>query len=776
MKIFFKQILPLLFGLLFYSCNEKKIEKENKVPQIEVASRVDMGKFQSQFYLGAHLCREPMPPMEELKRDMETLKKNGFNLVKLQEQWAINEPEEGKYDFSKYEELISYAKKLGMYVYLGITMEQAPAWLYEKYPDCRMVGRDGTPIVFEAQSPIPADGKPGPCFDNPNAKEEQRKFIRKLVEVLGKYDNVLVWNTWQEIGYWPDRIVGQPVCYCKYTMNAFREWLKEKYSSLDNLNRQWNTNYTKWEYISPSRNYKQKIGIPQNINWDYFMENVKISNTLKERAAAIREVDKLNRPVFAHLGDWNYGSGRDWHYARSQDFLGSSTYPASNWGELDDWDDENYNNGNKLNEYKAKLNEMWRMLALRFDFLRSCNVPGHPVWAAEFQGGPVSTGFHKGRVPSAADMRRWMLTAIGAGVNTISFWVTRAEIMAAETNGFSLLDSQGDSTERFNEAARVGKALIRHADIFGKPSWTGSRVAIFVNEENYEFCANLPLAVENLEFSTRGWHRLLWDAGIPVDFISASTLDETDLNKYNALIMPFPVSISDTILIKLARYVENGGNLISEAGLARFNENGYSNRGEISKFASQFFGVKQTGYTMVSEPDNGHRWSPQPRTWGEFLPPAMLIGKDDLNGQQTRANFYLQTFDCLDSKPCLWYGNKIAGTVKNYGKGKAWLFGTYIGHSGTAYRDNYTPEFVKSLMKKCGIEPEHEGKLLVRKRKVKGQEALFITNPTNQKITEQLDIGEWKIAYTLFDEPVEIADKKINITLESLDVAVVLLQ
>ena len=769
-------LIILLTSFLIGSCNTDTNKKEEGSSIHRVESKADLDQFQQQFYLGSHLCREPMPPMDELKRDMETLKANGFNLIKLQEQWAVNEPEEGQYDFSKYEELIAYAKKLGMRVYLGLTMEQAPAWLYKKYPDCRMVGIDGTPIIYEAQSPMPADGKPGPCFDHPGARAAQRAFIHALVKALGKYDNVIVWNTWQEIGYWSERLVGQKVCYCQNTMNAFRSWLKEKYVSLDNLNKQWNTHYAQWDYISPSRNYKQRIALPQNINWDYFMDNVKISNTLKERAADIREADSSNRPVFAHLGDWSYGSGRDWTYARSQDFLGSSSYPSSNWGEFNDWDDENYNNPGKQNEYEAKLDEMWRMLAIRFDYLRSANKEGHPVWAAEFEGGPVSTGFHKGRIPSAADMKRWMLTAIGSGVNTISFWVTRAEIMAAETNGFSLLDSEGDSTERLSEASRVGKALIRHGDIFARPSWGGAKVAIFVNEDNYQFSINMPRAVEHLEFSTRGWHRLLWDAGIPVDFIEASSLREVDLNKYSAIIMPFPVSISDSILNQLSAYVEKGGNLISEAGVARFDENGYSNRGEISKAASKLFGVKQESYTMVREPGNASRWSPYARTWGEFLDAASLTGKNELEGVKTPANFYIQTFQTIDSKPCLYYKEKVAGTVRNYGKGNAWLLGTYVGHNGTAYRNKETPEFVKSLMKKCNVFPEHEGKLLVRKRIIKGEEAWIVTNPTGQKVTESLTIGNWKNATDLFDQAIEIRNGKISLTLSSLEVGVVLLK
>ena len=34
--------------------------------------------------VGSHLCGEPMPPMSELKQDMENLKRHGFNLIKLQ--------------------------------------------------------------------------------------------------------------------------------------------------------------------------------------------------------------------------------------------------------------------------------------------------------------------------------------------------------------------------------------------------------------------------------------------------------------------------------------------------------------------------------------------------------------------------------------------------------------------------------------------------------------------------------------------------------------------
>jgi hypothetical protein len=65
--------------------------------------------------------------------------------------------------------------------------------------------------------------------------------------------------------------------------------------------------------------------------------------------------------------------------------------------------------------------------------------------------------------------------------------------------------------------------------------------------------------------------------------------------------------------------------------------------------------------------------------------------------------------------------------------------------------------------------------LLVRKRKINGKEAWIITNPTGQKVKEQIDLGDWENAMTLFDEPIEIKNKRITVSLESLEVSIILI-
>ena len=215
--------------------------------------------------------------------------------------------------------------------------------------------------------------------------------------------------------------------------------------------------------------------------------------------------------------------------------------------------------------------------------------------------------------------------------------------------------------------------------------------------------------------------------------------------------------------------------MICEAGVARVNENSYSNRGEISAAASELFGAIPLSFTMVREPGGERRWSPWDRTWGEFLESTSLKGAGELNGKEALANVYIQTFDAVDSAPCLFFEDKIAGTVRRNGKGKAWLLGTYVGHNGTAYRNKGTQEFVATLMKRCNVLPVHSGELLVRKRRIKDKEAWIVTNPTDHEVTEVLRVGDWSTATDLFEKSLEIADKRTQLSVGSLDVKVVLL-
>jgi len=419
---------------------------------------------------------------------------------------------------------------------------------------------------------------------------------------------------------------------------------------------------------------------------------------------------------------------------------------------------------------------------MSIDYIRSSNPDGVPIWGAEFQGGPVmgcgitsSREFHKGRVPSGKDMTRWMLTSVGAGVTAISFWVTRAEVMAQENNGFSLLDSMGDTTDRFEATSNVGKALHRYPDLFALPSKPKANVAIVVNEENYQYCKSFSNTDRHLVFSTRGWYHLLWKNGYPVDFVSICDITIETSAQYQALIMPFPLSLSNEQSLTLKAYVESGGNLICEGAAGRMNENGMAVRGELSPIIAEMAGVKHKDFTMVREPNGGRRWTPEERTWGEFLDTTRMTGKGEFEGLEMLANFYLETFTCTTGKPVFMAGNDVCGTVNDVGKGTFYLIGSFIGHNGTAYFEPSMLTIVEKLMQQCGVQTQKIGELLVQKRIGKNKEAWIITNPTENDVIEIFDISTMKNLETLLGEKVIISDVNGKMAIKSLDVVVLVL-
>ncbi len=47
-------------------------------------------------------------------------------------------------------------------------------------------------------------------------------------------------------------------CFSDYTLNAFREWLKQQYGSLERLNAEWETSFAKWGEVAPMTTYEIK--------------------------------------------------------------------------------------------------------------------------------------------------------------------------------------------------------------------------------------------------------------------------------------------------------------------------------------------------------------------------------------------------------------------------------------------------------------------------------------------------------------------------------------
>ena len=709
------------------------------------------------FPFGTHVYREPPLPLEQIAADLPLLKRLGFSMIKIQESWSTDEKHEGEIDLSRVERVVSDARQNGLLVYFGITMEQAPAWLWRKYPDASMVYEDGTPHNDPTQYLLPADGKPGPCWHHPEARRAGERFVETVGRTIGKYDNILVWNVFQEIGFWPLRPGHVGLCYCKYSLAEFRRWLQTRYQSLDDLNTKWRTDFGTWDELEPPRSFTQ---VPSFIDWRFFMDDVTLTGSLRWKAEAFRRSDPRRRRILAHTSSPVFGSTAEWQYARSLDVFGSSAYPS--WGEPENPD---LSSDDRVRHSQAPYEQLWSDVLMKFDYIRSASVNGE-FWTAELEGGRAGGGVTPGRVPDPGDIRRWVLGCAATGARGICFWNHRSEPFWSEASGFGLLDRTGTSTPRAEEAGRLARALAAHGELFAKGEHPKPQIGIVVWERLWQFVSGTGSEVKDqYQASLRGIYKALWREGYTVDFVNAEQVPASG-SEYKVLIAPAPICLSREIADNLRNYVKTGGVLISEACPGRFDEYGFNNIGEMAPGLAELFGATHKQLAAWTQPRIATQGGQNSWT---------LSGTGPVAGHEITATFYLQLLSLTTATPIFTHRGVPAGTVNQFGSGRAYLVGTFMGKPVLDSEGSGNQTAIAALVRAAGAAPQNSGKLLTRRRVLGTKSALFLVNPTHEDVQESVAVKGAQSVLDLLSGSVPVRNGTVDVRVPPLDIVCLIL-
>jgi len=93
-------------------------------------------------------------------------------------------------------------------------------------------------------------------------------------------------------------------CFSSYTLKAFREWLKTRYHSFQELNREWDTDFSSWDEVEPMTTYEVKNRERKNLAegklenyapWADHREfmDITFASTLDRMRRIIRQIDPL---------------------------------------------------------------------------------------------------------------------------------------------------------------------------------------------------------------------------------------------------------------------------------------------------------------------------------------------------------------------------------------------------------------------------------------------------------------------------------------------------
>ena len=192
------------------------------------------------FSLG--VCYYPEHWPEDLWRDdFQRMRDLSFSVIRVAEfAWTIFEPEEGSFSFDFFDRAIDLAHEHGLKVILGTPTATPPAWLTHKYPEVLNVTQAGVQYQHGERRHY-----------NYNAqvyRELSAQLVRKLAEHYGHHPAVIGWQIDNELNCQID------VFYSEADQTAFQIWLKDKYSTLAELNHAWGTTfwnqtYTAWAQV-----------------------------------------------------------------------------------------------------------------------------------------------------------------------------------------------------------------------------------------------------------------------------------------------------------------------------------------------------------------------------------------------------------------------------------------------------------------------------------------------------------------------------------------------
>jgi beta-galactosidase len=662
------------------------------------------------------------------RKDLQQIKDLGFNTVRCWVEWMNNEPVEGQYDFSTLETLVDLAGEVGLRVIVQVYIDSAPDWVGQKYPDSKFVASNGLPVESQAS--------PGFCFDHLEVRKKILSFFTEAAKVVKDKPAFYGWDLWSEphIINWAEvyhlgNAEYMQFCYCHSTMARFREWLKIKYKTLDDLNGAWYRTFQNWEEVEPPR-FGTILTYTDFIDWKNFIAD-KLAEDLAMKADAVRKVvpqsvvtSHSSIPGLLTKPNWN-GTPDDRKMANSVDYYGASIYPKHAWT-IKPWSPYFRASGH--------------------DFTRSMTLTNGGFYIGELQAGYGVFGMKVSEPVVPMDMRDWMWTSVAYGARAVNIYAYYPMSSGYESGGYGLIELDGKVTDRAIAAGKVAKVVTKNMGLFLEAHPPKAKVAVLYNPLSHMVGGQQsftgegqPIGYNNLSESLQGIHRAFFERGILVDFLHVMDLVPERLNEYRLLIVPYPVMMSKANIQRLIDFVKEGGTLVAEARCGWIDERGFSSDVYPGGGLHEVFGCREDSLLPLRETSKIIIKAPH-----ESLP--FLRQGDHLD-----ALFFEESFELIDDKSVVlaeFDDGKPAMVYAPYGKGKAIIVGSFIGSAYHHFQNSNNAKFLTGLAQWLGISNPVEAsslekEVLVEARVLEGQKhkILFGFNRGEKRTTAKFEVA-----------------------------------
>ncbi|MGO4106910.1 beta-galactosidase [Paenibacillus sp. YAF4_2] len=639
--------------------------------------------------------------------DLRMFKLAGIDVATLNVfAWAKNQPDEETYDFTWLDEMMDKLHADGVGVCLATSTAAHPAWMARKYPDVLQVDFNGNKRKF--------GGRHNSCPNSPTFRKYSVRMAEKLAERYKDHPALLIWHINNEYG-------GAGNCYCDNCEAAFRVWLKERYGTIEAVNRAWNTAFWghifyDWEdIVLPSGRSEEWYGANgrtdtnfQGLSLDYMrFHSDSLLDCYKLEYEAVKK-QTPDIPVTTNL----MGAFKklDYHkWAKHMDVVS--------------WD--NYPRFDTPHSYTAMMHDLMRGLKDGQPFMLMEQTPSQQNWQP----------YNSLKRPGV--MRLWSYQAVARGADTILFFQLRRSVGACEKYHGAVIEHVGhEHTRVFRECAELGAELGKLGDTL-LDSRVKAKVAILFDWENWwaiEMSSGPTIALKYVDEAHK-FYDALYRAGIAAEVVSV----EADLSGYDLVIAPVMYMVKQGVADKLEKFVEAGGSVISTYFSGIVNETDLVTLGGYPGELRKLFGIWAEEIDALL-PSQRNRIVLSDNTLGSKTEYecGMICDLIHSEGAEVKA-VYGDDF----------YRGMPALTVNKFGAGEAW----YLATSPEAA---FLQEWLPQLCAARGIEPlvptTPEGVETTIRTK-DGQDYLFVLNHKADSVT--VDLGQHSGINLLTDIPVQ---------------------
>ncbi len=609
----------------------------------------------------APFCRTKHAPIEEWDRDMKNMADLGYTCLHGFAEWHDIEYQKGRFDFSKIDYFVECAVKNKLVPIINIATQNnvgfySPRWLMEELRGTSegVVDSLGQRLL-ESEYIVP-------CLDDPKYKVYSHRFLKETAKHFAGDERIGAFVLWGEPSLGFGSPQGNPICYCSHTKQRFREWLEEKYGTIEALNESWGTegpsDYNGFSEVNPPTGCtRQRGGFNSWEDWRSFMEwnladHIRTADKIfKENGATQPTITEMMTGINNGIDSWMLAEGTD---IVGISLFGKPTRMTSLYMTVSDSMSKTLNKSTFVVEAGGG--------SIKFD-----NPNDHAVYAF---------------TPSADELKTTLLMRAGYGTKGVMFWCWRPRLSDLEGNDFGMCRPDGKPLKRTAEVGSLAKRMYELSPIYAALKRT-SDVAIFMSQK-INHLMQIEHMADNYINGLKGANLMLTDLHINSDFICEKEVLKGSLGKYKALILPCTYVISEECAEKIAEFVNGGGTVIADYILAEKRPGGNCYTTLPGAGFDKVFGIEREDVLYMAHPS-----LVKENTFG--IGTKMFVEELILNGAKSIEGEYMEGYPLM--------------TENTYGSGKAYYLATqYFSH----YATEPTPELrnrLASLLKRQGILP-----------------------------------------------------------------------